>query len=54
MLREGTDYGSQEFSLDQKVEKVMQQLRQNEATIVFNLEEESFDIRRMVDLVNKK
>ena len=47
VLREGTDYGSQEYSLEQKVEQVMQQLKRAEVSIVFNIEDESFDIRKV-------
>ena len=36
VLREGTDYGEREFSLDQKVEHVLRQLRRGEARIVFD------------------
>tara|TARA_R110002096_G_scaffold22675_19_gene72758 strand:+ start:3139 stop:3432 length:294 start_codon:yes stop_codon:yes gene_type:complete len=36
VLREGTDYGEHAYSLAQKVEHVLAQLRKREATIVFN------------------
>ena len=36
VLREGTDYGEREFSLDQKVEHVLRQLRRGEARIMFD------------------
>ncbi len=35
VLREGTDYGSHEFTLDDKVAHVMRQLEQAEAEVVF-------------------
>lgn len=35
VLREGTDYGAREWSLDEKVQLVMQQLRGGGAAIVF-------------------
>jgi uncharacterized protein len=36
VLREGTDYGEKEFSLEQKVAHVMRQLERNEAQIMFD------------------
>jgi uncharacterized protein len=36
VLREGTDYGEKEFSLDQKVAHVMRQLERHEAQILFD------------------
>jgi uncharacterized protein YheU (UPF0270 family) len=36
VLREGTDYGEREFSLEQKVAHVLRQLERNEAQIVFD------------------
>lgn len=36
VLREGTDYGEKEFSLDEKVAGVIRQLRKGEAKIVFD------------------
>jgi len=44
VLREGTDYGEREFSLDQKVEQVLRQLRRGEARIVFDPGTETVDI----------
>ena len=35
VLREGTDYGEREFSLDEKVAQVMRQLERGEARIMF-------------------
>ena len=45
VLQEGTDYGSHEFSLDQKVQQVMRQLELGKAEIIYDLAEESCDIR---------
>jgi uncharacterized protein YheU (UPF0270 family) len=45
VLREGTDYGVQEVSLDSKVVQVMRQLQRGEARIVFDPVSESVDIR---------
>lgn len=44
VLREGTEYGEREFSLDEKVAHVMRQLERGEARIVFDLVSESVDI----------
>jgi uncharacterized protein YheU (UPF0270 family) len=44
VLREGTDYGEHEFSLDQKVGNVMHQLERGEARILFDPETESVAI----------
>jgi uncharacterized protein len=44
VLREGTDYGEHEFSLDQKVARVFRQLERGDAQIVFDPQTESVDI----------
>ena len=44
VLREGTDYGEREFSLDQKVEHVTRQLRRGDARIVFDPATETIDV----------
>ena len=44
VLREGTDYGLQETSLDDKVEQVLTQLRRGTARIVFDPATESVTI----------
>ncbi len=44
VLREGTDYGEREVSLDQKVAQVLRQLERGEARIVFDPALESIDI----------
>jgi uncharacterized protein YheU (UPF0270 family) len=44
VLREGTDYGERELSLDQKVAHVLRQLERGEAQIVFEPALESIDI----------
>ena len=44
VLREGTDYGSHEYSLEQKVAHVMRQLERGEAHIVFDPNTESVDV----------
>ncbi len=44
VLREGTDYGAQEVSIDTKVQQVLRQLERREAQIVFDQNTESIDI----------
>jgi uncharacterized protein YheU (UPF0270 family) len=44
VLREGTEYGERDVSLDQKVEQVTRQLRKGEAQIVFDPETETIDV----------
>jgi len=42
--REGTDYGEHVYSLDQKVEHVLAQLKSRKVAVVWNAEQESCDI----------
>lgn len=44
VLREGTDYGVTELSLDHKVARVMRQLERGEAQILFDPETQGVDI----------
>lgn len=44
VLREGTDYGEKEFSLDQKVARVNRQLERGQAQIVFDPDTDSVGI----------
>ena len=44
VLREGTDYGEREFSLEDKVAHVIGRLERGEAQIVFDPESESVSI----------
>jgi uncharacterized protein YheU (UPF0270 family) len=44
VLREGTDYGEREVSLEQKVAQVMRQLERGEAQILFDAAVETIDI----------
>jgi len=44
VMREGTDYGHADRSLEGKVEQVLRQLERGEARIVFDLESESASI----------
>jgi uncharacterized protein YheU (UPF0270 family) len=44
ILREGTDYGEKELSLEDKVARVIGQLKRGEAKIIFDPESESVTI----------
>jgi uncharacterized protein YheU (UPF0270 family) len=44
VLREGTDYGEKELSLDEKVARMIAQLKKGEATIVFDPSSDSVSI----------
>jgi hypothetical protein len=44
VLREGTDYGEREHTLDEKVSRVIAQLKRGEAHIVFDPESQSVSI----------
>ena len=44
MLREGTEYGEKDFSLEQKLAHVVRQLERGEAQIVFDPGSETIDI----------
>ena len=44
VLREGTDYGERELSLEDKVARVVRQLKKGEAKILFDPESESVTI----------
>lgn len=41
IMREGTDYGEREYSLEEKVEQVFLQLNKGKAKILFDLVSES-------------
>lgn len=44
VLREGTEYGEREFTLEEKLAHVMRQLERGEARIVFDPQSQSVDI----------
>lgn len=44
VLREGTEYGEKEFSLDQKVAQVMRQLDVGEVHVIFDPTSASVDL----------
>jgi uncharacterized protein YheU (UPF0270 family) len=44
VLREGTDYGEREYTLEEKVDHVLRQLERREAHIVFDPNTRTVDI----------
>ena len=44
VLREGTDYGEREYSLEQKVEHVLGQLDRGEAQVMFDPDTETVQV----------
>lgn len=46
VLREGTDYGHDEYTLEEKVSQVRRQLKEGKLHIVYNEEDETFDLLR--------
>ena len=44
VLREGTEYGEHDYSLEQKVAHVLRQLERGEARVVFDADTETVDI----------
>ena len=50
VLREGTDYGEEEVSLDVKVQPVLERLKSGEAVLVYSELHESVDIKRKEDI----
>lgn len=52
VLREGTDYGEVEASLEEKVNQVLVSLKSKEAVLVYSELHESVDIKRREDIVS--
>ncbi|WP_194091220.1 YheU family protein [Vibrio hibernica] len=50
ILREGTDYGEQDYSLEQKITQVQRQLKSGKVAIVFSELHESVDIKAIDSL----
>lgn len=50
VLREGTDYGDREITLDSKVGQVMRLLEKGKIQLVFDAETESCNLREVVEL----
>lgn len=51
ILREGTDYGSQELSLEQKKENLRLKIQKGSAVIVWSELHESIDIKDKMDFL---
>lgn len=54
ILREGTDYGEQELSLQQKTERLLTQIRQEKVLIVWSELHESIDIKDKMEFLTNK
>ena len=52
-LREGTDYGEQEFSLDEKVTQLQQQLGNNELLLVYSELHDTVNLLTQVEWKNR-
>lgn len=50
VLREGTDYGEEEVTLDVKVQQVLERLKSGDAVLVYSELHESIDIKRKEDI----
>ena len=44
VMREGTDYAHNDYSIEMKIESVLKQLKNGQAQIVFDDEEQTFNI----------
>ena len=44
IMREGTDYGHGEYSIEAKITQVLQQIKAGKVDIVFDPEEQSFNL----------
>jgi len=54
VLREGTEYGEQEFSLEEKVAQVVRQLECGEARIIFDPTSQSVDVVMISSAVRRR
>ncbi|AZI13675.1 YheU family protein [Avibacterium paragallinarum] len=52
ILREGTDYGVEELSLQQKTQNLLAKIRQGQAVIVWSELHESIDIKDKMEFFN--
>jgi hypothetical protein len=46
VLREGTEYGDRDFTLQEKVDQVLQQLKRREAWVMFDPATETVTVQR--------
>lgn len=51
ILREGTDYGAQERSFEQKRDELLRKIRSNNAVIVWSELHESIDIKNKTEFI---
>lgn len=51
VLREGTDYGSEELPLEQKTQNLLTKIRQGSAVIVWSELHESIDIKDRMEFL---
>ncbi len=54
ILREGTDYGQVEISLEKKIEAVKRQIQRQEVKIIFDFESESVTLLTKQEWAKKK
>ena len=54
VLREGTDYGDRDYSLEQKVSHVLRQLERGEAQVIFDPNTETVDIQTVKGRIRAK
>ena len=52
VTREGTDYGLKTWSIEQKVEQVLRQIRTGKAKITFDPESETCNIQAVEQILN--
>lgn len=52
ILREGTDYGMEELTLEQKSQNLLNQIRQGSAVIVWSELHETIDIKNKMDFLS--
>ncbi len=53
VLREGTEYGAEDVSMETKVTQVLNALKSNEAVLVYSELHESVDIRPKSDVTSE-
>lgn len=54
ILREGTDYGEEELSLQHKTQNLLTKIKQGEALIIWSELHESIDIKNKMDFFSNK
>ena len=51
ILREGTEYGEMEYTIEQKINQVKKQLLSKQVSIYFDPEEETFTIKHVSEMI---